>query len=89
MLRGAIVAMASLAMIFITIPGDTVIKCLYYGTLVVVFWVAFGTFFVPYSALGAEIATDYDDRTWIRTLTAFFNSAGSLASSVLQQLSLL
>lgn len=83
MLKGAIVAMISLAMIFITIPGGAVIKCLYYGTLVVVFWVAFGTFFVPYSALGAEIATDYDDRTWIRTLTAFFNSAGSLASSVL------
>lgn len=83
MIRGAIVALISLSMIFLTIPGGVVIKCIYYGTLVVAFWLSFSTFFVPYLALGAEIATDYDDRTWIRTLTAFFNSAGSLASSVL------
>jgi len=83
MIKGAFVAMISLALIFITIPAGPVVKCIYYGTLVVVFWLSFSTFFVPYLALGAEIATDYDDRTWIRTLTAFFNSAGTLASSVL------
>ena len=83
MIKGAVAAFLSLALIFITIPGGAVIKCIYYGILVIVFWMAFATFFVPYLALGAEIATDYDDRTWIRTLTAFFNSAGTLASSVL------
>lgn len=83
MIKGAVIALISLALIFITIPGGVIIQAVYYGGLVIVFWVAFGTFFVPYLALGAEIVTDYDERTWIRTLTAFFNSAGSLASSVL------
>lgn len=82
-IRGAVMAMISLSLIFITIPGGAVIKCLYYGILVIAFWISFATFFVPYSALGAEIATDYDDRTWIRTLTSFFNSAGTLLSTVL------
>lgn len=82
-IRGAVLCLISTALIFIAIPGGAVVKCLYYGALVIAFWISFATFFVPYAALGAEIATDYDDRTWIRTLTSFFNSAGSLLSTVL------
>ena len=82
-IRGSVLCLISTALIFITIPGGAVVKCLYYGALVIAFWISFATFFVPYAALGAEIATDYDDRTWIRTLTSFFNSAGSLLSTVL------
>lgn len=80
---GAVMSLISISLIFITVPGGAVIKCLYYGIMVVAFWISYATFAVSYLALGAEIATDYDDRTWIRTLTAFFNSAGSLISTVL------
>lgn len=80
---GAAICLVSLILMFVSIPGSVVIKVIYYGVLVLVFWLAFSTFFVPYLAFGAEVATEYDDRTLIRTLASFFNSAGTLVGTVL------
>ncbi|MCQ4636904.1 MFS transporter [Anaerovorax odorimutans] len=52
-------------------------KVWYYAIFAVVFWLAYSMFYVPYTALGAEITSDYDDRTRIRTYTVTCNSVGN------------
>lgn len=50
---------------------------LYYGIFATLFWSAYAMFYVPYTALGAEITEDYDDRTRLRTFAAVGSSAGN------------
>ncbi|WP_294148710.1 MFS transporter [uncultured Clostridium sp.] len=50
---------------------------LYYGIFATLFWSAYAIFYVPYTALGAEITDDYDDRTRLRTFAAVGSSAGN------------
>lgn len=40
------------------------------------FWIGHSTMYVPYTAFGAEIATDYDDRTKLRSMCSAFGVAG-------------
>lgn len=53
------------------------VKAWYYGIFAIIFWLAYSMFYVPYTALGAEITSDYDDRTRIRTYAITCNSAGN------------
>jgi len=46
-----------------------------------IFWIAHSLIYVPFIAWGAEIATDYDDRTKIRSIASFFGVAGTLLGS--------
>lgn len=50
---------------------------IYYGVFATLFWSAYAMFYVPYTALGAEITDDYDDRTRLRTFAAIGSSAGN------------
>lgn len=55
--------------------GTTAI--LYYGTLVMILWCAYTMWFVPYTALGAEITEDYDERLNLRNRAAIFTQSGN------------
>ncbi len=59
------------------------IKPVYYGFLVMVYWTGYTGFFVPYSALGADYTSDYDDRTVLRLFGSFFNMIGAMLSMVM------
>ena len=59
------------------------IKPAYYGLLVMVYWTGYTGFFVPYSALGADYTSDYDDRTVLRLFGSFFNMIGAMLSMVM------
>ena len=52
-----------------------------YLAIVILFWVAHSILYVPFISWGAEIATDYDDRTRLRSMTSFFNVLGTLLGS--------
>lgn len=52
-----------------------------YFILNTMFWVGHSTMYIPYTAFGAEIATDYDDRTKLRSLCSGFAVAGSFIGS--------
>lgn len=62
------------------------LKPIYYGTLLMLFWGNFTGFFTPYSALGVDYASDYDERTSIRSFAYFFNMIGNMFCMVMPTL---
>ncbi len=56
---------------------------LYYGFFAIVAWTAYCTFFVPYTALGAELTSDYGERTTIRSYAAVGTQTGNFIGTVL------
>ena len=57
----------------ITIAQKTAV----YAIAGVMFWVGFGMYYTPYTALGAEITGDYDERSTLRTYARFFALGGN------------
>lgn len=55
---------------------------LYYGFFAILFWISYCMFFVPYTALGAEITNDYSQRISIRSYAAAFTQAGNFSATV-------
>ncbi len=66
--------------LFTDIPLPGAAKLLYYTVMLLLFWMCYTAFFVPYCALGAVYTTDYDDRTKLRLFASMFNSIGNLIS---------
>lgn len=79
----AIPIAASVFMLFTAVGVVPEIKPLYYGAILMIFWTAYTTFFVPYLALGAEYTQDYNERTELRTYASLFNMLGNLIGMVL------
>jgi len=48
-----------------------------YMLLNILFWIGYSVMYVPYTAFGAEIAADYDDRTRLRSMCSAFGVLGS------------
>ncbi|MBR0597447.1 MFS transporter [Sinanaerobacter chloroacetimidivorans] len=63
------------------LTGTTAV--LYYGFFAILFWISYCAFFVPYTALGAEITGDYGERTSLRSYAAVFTQAGNLTGGAL------
>lgn len=55
---------------------------LYYGLFTILFWVSYCIFFVPYTALGAELSSDYAERTSIRAYAAVGTQIGNFSGAV-------
>jgi glycoside/pentoside/hexuronide:cation symporter, GPH family len=83
LLIGAVMIAVSCSLLFNAIDAGPVFKAIYYGTIILVFWIGFSTFFVPYLALGAEYTDDYTERTKLRSVTYGFNILGTLIGVVL------
>jgi len=83
LLTGAILLAVSCSLLFYAVDAGPVIKALYYGLMVLVFWTGFSTFYVPYLALGAEFTGDYNERTHLRSYAYGFNILGTLLGIVL------
>lgn len=73
----------SMALLFTNVAIPMSVKPFYYGALVMLYWVSYTGFIVPYLALGAEYTADYDDRTVLRLWSSFFNMFGSMLAMVL------
>ena len=48
----------------------------------VLFWVGFSMYYTPYTALGAEVTKDYDERSILRTYCRYFALAGNFLGVV-------
>lgn len=73
----------TLFLMFTNIDIPLSVKPVYYGIMMILFWSSFTGFFVPYCALGVDYASDYDERTSIRSFAAFFNNVGNLFCMVM------
>lgn len=77
MLAASIAMFPVLILIVHPIEASVALTCAYYLVLSVVFRIFFACYEIPYNAYGAEIATDYDERTRIRTISRIFSIAGN------------
>ena len=68
----------ALVLLFTNMPLPEPLKSLYYGMMLMIFWVCYTTFFVPYLALGVDYTNNYDDRTVLRLWASFFNMRGNI-----------
>ena len=64
--------------IFIDYGGSDFLRAIIYFCLISLFWFFYSVYYVPYIALGAEICSDYDERTSLRTYARFFAILGNL-----------
>ena len=67
---------------FVTLNQHSWIQFVYYILTGALFWVSYSVFYIPYTALGAEIAVDYDDRTRLRSVTRIFSISGTFLANV-------
>ena len=70
-------------LLFYTLRGAWWVLLLYYTLLGVLFRISFSAFEIPYSAFGAEVVRDYDQRTRLRTLSRVFSILGGAIGNVL------
>lgn len=87
--RRPFVLAASIAMpvimvlIMRTVHGSVAVRFAYYLALSIAFRLSFSTFEIPNNAFGAEIATGYDERTWLRTMSRVFSIIGNTLGYVM------
>ena len=74
---------AALYMLFTAVDLIPQIRPFYYAAILLIFWTAYTSFFVPFLALGAEYTQDYNERTELRSYASIFNMTGNLAGMVL------
>ena len=65
-----------------TIHNTETVEVIYYAILAILFRVSFSNFEIPYTAFGAEVAKDYDERTKLRTITRAFGIIGNIVGYV-------
>lgn len=65
-LVGGIACAITAVLLFTCVPLSGTAKVIYYVVFTILFWISYSTWYVPYTAFGAEIAIDYDSRTKLR-----------------------
>ncbi|MDR0356950.1 MAG: MFS transporter [Clostridiales Family XIII bacterium] len=67
-----------LCLMFSRLPFEGSLRVVVLTVLGAAFWIAFAAFFIPHLAWGAEITTDYNERTTIRTLSFVMYAIGAV-----------
>lgn len=71
------------SLLFKTLPANSNFTIIYYLVLSVSFRVAFACFEIPNGAFGAEIASGYDERTRLRTISRIFSIIGNFIAYIM------
>ena len=83
MLTSSIVMLPVLVIMLHSVDGSQIFKVVYYLFFAILFRIFFSTYEIPYNALGAEIATEYDERTKLRSLARVFSIAGNAVGYIM------
>ena len=65
-------------LMFTAVEFSPMVKNLYYIGVAMIFWTSYSVFYIPYTALGAELTLDYDERTKLRMPATLFNYLGNI-----------
>jgi GPH family glycoside/pentoside/hexuronide:cation symporter len=76
-----------MCLMFTSLPVSGVFNVVVPTLFGVVFWILFAAFFIPHLAWGAEITTDYNERTTIRTFSFVMYTVGYILGNVLPTIS--
>lgn len=88
LLASAVPMAIAIWLMFTTISSGETGKFVYYLIFMMLFWTAYNVFYIPYSALGAEMTTDYDERTKLRAPATIFNLIGNIVGMSLPLLAI-
>ncbi|MCQ4638336.1 MFS transporter [Anaerovorax odorimutans] len=72
-----------LIVLFTDLAWSGTLKVAVYIAAGFLFWIGFGAYYTPYSALGAEIAPGYNERSVLRTCARVFGIMGNVLGMVL------
>ncbi|MDO4486283.1 MAG: MFS transporter [Bacillota bacterium] len=72
-----------LSLLFTSFQAGTAFQTAFYIFAGLMFWTGFSTYYTPYTALGAELTSDYNERSVLRTIARFFGIGGNLIGSAL------
>lgn len=75
---GAILLFIALILLFRPFAMSENGAFVFYMVMLVIVWLGYGSFLVPYNALGPELTSDYDERTKLRTPAGIFNCIGNI-----------
>ena len=83
MLTAGIAILPIMVLLFRTVGFEGPLRIAYYLIFAMLFRVVFSTFEIPNQAFGAELATGYDDRTQLRTITRAISIGGNAVGYLL------
>lgn len=72
-----------LTLLFSVFNGGTVIQTAFYIFAGCLFWLGFSMYYTPYTALGAELTDDYNERSVLRTYARLFGIASNFVGMVI------
>lgn len=76
-LVGAVLFGVSIALLATDVPLSTGIKPIYFIVINMVYWTGLTSTVIPHTSLGAELTSDYDERTKLRSYQTFFMNGGA------------
>lgn len=71
----------SLIFLYYIVDASIGYQNIYYTVLALTFWTFYTVFIIPYAALGAEMTSDYDERSSLRFYAHIFTMLGLLIAS--------
>ena len=72
-----------LMLLFTPVSFDGALRTAFYIIAGLMFWSGFSMYYTPYTALGAELTDDYNERSVLRTIARLFGIAGNFMGMVL------
>ena len=83
LLAAAPLLVIGLMLLFTPVPFDGMLRTVFYIIVGLMFWSGFSMYYTPYTALGAELTDDYNERSVLRTIARLFGIAGNFMGMVL------
>ncbi len=74
---------ASIVLLFLDVPFDQSVKNVYYLVMVLIFWLTYSLFNIPFYSLGSVVARDDTDRTKIAGIRQVSGFIGTFCASTL------
>ena len=83
LLAAAPLLVIGLILLFTPVPFDGMARNVFYVIVGLMFWSGFSMYYTPYTALGAELTDDYNERSILRTIARLFGLVGNFMGMVL------
>lgn len=83
LLAAAPLLVIGLMLLFTPVPFGGMARNIFYVIVGLMFWSGFSMYYTPYTALGAELTDDYNERSILRTISRLFGLVGNFMGMVL------
>ncbi len=83
LLAAAPLLVIGLMLLFTPVPFGGMARNVFYVIVGLMFWSGFSMYYTPYTALGAELTDDYNERSILRTIARLFGLVGNFMGMVL------